>query len=111
MWEYELSAILRIYLPASILAMICVVSILQFLRAKKKGHLVVSIGFALLAIGWVILLVLTYYIQFQIMLTYSGYQWLFLSYALFYIIPALLILMGFIFMYKETKRTDRFLSG
>jgi hypothetical protein len=92
-------------------AIISAVSILHFFKVKKKGNLSVSIGFVLLTIGWLILPTLVDYIHTKITLTFSGWELLYLSYVVFYVLPTIFILIGFILHYKEPEaKTPRVAS-
>jgi hypothetical protein len=83
MWELELVSLFQIYLPALILLAICAFAILHFRKTNNKGYLAIGVGFIILAIGWIVLPIITDYIQIQIMLTYSGWLWLYLSSCFF----------------------------
>jgi len=105
MWESILLDLLRIYLPAIVFAVICGVSILHFRRTKEKGYLAISMGLVILTIGWLLLRIVALYLTMIIDLGNS--YWiigLYATYAGFYLVPALLILIGFIYNYKESKQ-------
>ena|SRR3990170_4559563 len=104
-WELFLLDFLHMYLPAIIFGMVGAVSILSYLKMKKRGYLIISVGFFLLAVGTVALPILKSYVW-----SYSGqmytnpFVWLYLFYVVFSIVPAVLILAGLILLYKETKQ-------
>jgi hypothetical protein len=94
---------LRVYLPALIFALICVISFLHFLKTKKKGHLMTNIGFVLLTVGWLVMPSFFDYLQIHFITPFRGWEFFYLMYTVFYVVPALLILIGFILLYKEPK--------
>jgi hypothetical protein len=106
MWELQLADFFHIYLPALIFAIISAVSLLHFYKTKKKGYLPVSIGFVLLTVGWVALptvvpYIYAFYLDRATPMIATGFGLLYFSYAVFCVIPALLILIGFMFLFKE----------
>jgi hypothetical protein len=108
MWELQLLDLFHVYLPAVIFAIISAFSILNFSREKKKGYLIVGIGFVLLTIGWVALPTVISYISLHYLLNLlnsinTGFGLIYLSYAVFCLLPALLILTGFVLLYKEPR--------
>jgi hypothetical protein len=105
MWESLLIELSRTYLPTLIFALVCGVSILLYLRTREKGYLAIGIGFVILTTGWIALRIIGLYLLAIVDITNSyGYLiGLFGAYAVFYLLPASLILTGFIYIYKENK--------
>jgi hypothetical protein len=97
--------ILRYYLPAFIFALICAVTVLLFRRTHVKGYLAISIGFAILAAGFVVLKIIPVYLiaMFDVSFSYWYLLSLYFFYGVIYSVPALLILLGFIYIHKENK--------
>jgi hypothetical protein len=106
MWESLLIELFRTYLPTIIFALICGVSILIYLRTREKGYLAISIGFVILTTGWIMLKIIGLYLTAMMDMTNSYWYLLGLygAYAVFYLLPASLILIGFIYIYKGNKQ-------
>ena len=105
--EIDLIGILHYYLQALIFALICGVTFLLFHRTKVKGYLAISIGFTILAVGFAVTENLAFRLlaMLDINLSYWYLISLYLVYTVIYILPALLILIGFFYIYKENKNT------
>ena len=102
LWLYDL---LHVYLPALAYAAIALVLPLFYVKSNKKAFLVLSAGFALLAVGWLALPTATTSIIFGLNLTYAvPWGYMYLIYAFFTLVPALLILGGTVFLYTELTR-------
>jgi hypothetical protein len=108
MWESLLIELFRTYLPTIIFALICGVSILLYLRTREKGYLAIGIGFVILTTGWIVLKIIALYLV--AMVDVGNSYWyligLYGAYAVFYLLPASLILIGFIYIYKENKQKN-----
>ena len=106
MWESLLIELFRTYLLTIIFALICGVSILIYLRTQEKGYLAITIGFVILTTGWIVLKITGLYLVAMADITYSYLYLIGLygAYAVFYIAPALLILIGFYYVYKRNKK-------
>ncbi len=107
MWETLLYDLLNSYLPAIIFGMVGAVSTFFFLKMKKKGYLIMGVGSALLAVGWIALpIVISYiYLRMEVVLTYIiPWGWIYFFNVIFRVVPALLILAGLILLYKESKQ-------
>jgi hypothetical protein len=102
MWEVLVSVtpqvhieeFIRIYLPGLIFAIISSVSVLHFLKTKRIGQFAVSIGFVLLTVGWFVL---------PGLLLNASWACVYFAYSVFYVLPALIILVGFILLYNKEK--------
>ena len=95
----------RYYLPAVIFTLICGYTVLLFRRTHVKGYLAISAGFAILATGFVVLKIIFVYITMMLDLSFS-YLYLislYVIYLLFFTVPALLILFGFIYIHKKNN--------
>jgi uncharacterized membrane protein len=93
----------RVFIPAVLFAFVCVISLLQFSKTRKKGHLITSIGFILLTTGWLVIPLFVDYLQIHIISPFISWEFYYLLYAVFYVLPALLILIGFFLLYKGLK--------
>jgi hypothetical protein len=103
MFEIWLLDYFRVFVPAVLFAFVCVISLLQFSKTRKKGHLITSIGFILLTAGWLVIPLFVDYLQIHIISPFRGWEFYYLLYAVFYVLSALLILIGFFLLYKELK--------
>jgi hypothetical protein len=106
MWESLLLDLFRTYLPAVLFALICGFSFLLFRSTKEKGYLAISLGFIILTVGWVVLGTVACYLiaMFDISLAYGYLISLYVFYAVFYVVPALLILVGFNYVYERNRQ-------
>ena len=105
LWLYDF---LHVYLPALAYAAIALVLPLFYVKLNKKAFLVLSAGFALLAVGWLALPTVTTSIIFGLDPTYTvPWGYLYLIYAIFTLAPALLILGGAVFLYVELTHNKR----
>jgi hypothetical protein len=106
MWESLLLDLFRTYLPAMLFALTCVISFLLFRNTKEKGYLAISSGFIILTVGWVVSGTVTRYLWalLDVSLSYWYLISLYVFYAVIYLVPALLILIGFFYIYKQSKQ-------
>ena len=66
----------------------------------------INLGFIILTVGWVVLGTVARYLiaMFDMSLAYGYLISLYVLYAVFYIVPALLILIGFYYVYERNRQ-------
>jgi len=107
MFEIWLLDFFRVFLPAVLFAFVCVISLLHFSKIGKKGHLITSIGFILLTAGWLVIPLFVDYLQIHIISPFRSWEFYYLLYAVFYVLSALLILIGFFLLKDLNKNNSR----